>query len=182
MSTANEMKSWLRRHQQWKYGQAYTSIEETELTDTAASKTKQLPETGESKNLQHGWRRVIIIAAIITAAVLLLNITFAIFTYFRFTASKGVGHIYQGNCVLVERWNTAFHLLINALGTVLLAASSFTMQCLSSPTRSEVDVAHSRGRPMDIGVPSIRNLFYSRYWKGLIWLGLCLTTLPLHFL
>lgn len=66
------------------------------------------------------------------------------------------------------------------MGTILLGASNYTMQCLSSPTRAEVDAAHSKGKYLDIGLPSLRNL---RGWKRIVpYTFLVLSTLPLHFL
>ncbi len=58
-------------------------------------------------------------------------------------------------------------------------ASNYTMQCLCSPTRSEVDFAHSQGRYLDIGLPSIKNLNGLR--KKIMFAFLILSTLPLHF-
>lgn len=127
-----------------------------------------------------GWRKAVVAAALITAVVLLANVILAITAAARYGTDAGIGVLYVGDCGLVERWNTALHLLINVLGTCLLCASSFTMQCLSSPSRSETDRAHSLRKPLDVGVPSLKNLFYMHRWKACLWWGLCLSTLPLH--
>ena len=129
-----------------------------------------------------GWRKAVILAAIVTGVVLLINIILAIVAAVKFTTFGGVGVIYTGDCSLVKRWNTALHLTINVLGTALLAASSFTMQCLSSPTRSELNAAHAKRVSLEIGITSVKNLFYMRPWKGVLWALLCFSTLPLHLL
>ena len=123
-----------------------------------------------------------IAAAAVTGLVLLINISFAVVTIIKFTVNDGVGIIYSGDCGLVKRWDTTLHLMINLLGTALLAASSFTMQCLSSPTRSELNDAHSKRVSLEIGIASFKNLFYMRVWKGVLWALLCFSTLPLHLL
>ena len=122
------------------------------------------------------------IAAIVSGTVLLINIIFTMVLVAKHRTPDGLGVIYTGDCGLVERWNTALHLLINVLGTCLLAASSFTMQCLSSPTRSETDAAHVQRRDLDIGIVSFKNLFYMNWLKRSLWWALALSTLPLHLL
>lgn len=56
------------------------------------------------------------------------------------------------------------------------------MQLLVSPTRREVNKAHNKGRWLDIGVPSIRNLRSISPIRVVIWVVLGLSSLPLHFL
>lgn len=136
----------------------------------------------DNKSVHRGWRKVVVAAASATGVVLLVNTVFLVVATVRFKIDNGVGVIYEGDCGLVQRWDTALHLLINLLGTGLLAASSFTMQCLGAPTRSEVDNAHGRGVSLDIGLPTVKNLFYMKVWKGILWLFLCLSSLPLHLL
>ena len=129
-----------------------------------------------------GWRKAVVAAAVLTAVVLSINLVFLLVGVTRFAPSYGIGTIYTGNCASVKRWDTALHLLINVLATAVLASSNFAMQCLSSPTRSEVDRAHGKKVSLDIGLASIKNLFYVDWKKGALWSALMLTTLPLHLL
>jgi len=129
-----------------------------------------------------GWRKAVIAATAMTGVTLLLNVTLAAFAFSKSVVHDGVGMIYRGDCGIVKRWDTALHLLINVLSTALLGASSFTMQCLSSPTRSEIDKAHQQGTSLDIGLTSVRNLFHVKVWKASLWTLLCLSTIPLHLL
>lgn len=121
-------------------------------------------------------------AAITTAIVLSLNLLFAFVVLFKYDSNDGVGILFEGDCGVVKRWDTALHLIINILSTALLAASGFTMQCLSSPTREEVDLAHKYRQSLEIGLLSLTNLFHMRTWKAVFWTLLCLSSMPLHLL
>jgi len=111
-----------------------------------------------------------------------MNVLFTIVVYTRNPSRQGIGALYSGKCDTVKWADFMLHLLLNILGTFLLAASNFTMQCLSSPTRSEVDTAHLRKRSLDVGLTSFKNLFLIKRWKALLWVGLCMSTIPLHLL
>ncbi len=56
------------------------------------------------------------------------------------------------------------------------------MQCLSSPTRNEIDKAHSQGIWLDIGVPSVRNLRRLSTTRIILWWLLAFSSIPLHLL
>ena len=74
------------------------------------------------------------------------------------------------------------HMAINILSTALLGASNYTMQCLSAPTRTEIDQAHAKGVWLDVGIPSLRNLWNKATHRRWIWWALILSTIPLHLL
>ncbi len=114
------------------------------------------------------------------------NLTFTIWAVSR-PGSKirnGVGVLSEAtSCSQAKIINTAVHVLINVLSTILLAGSNYCMQCLSAPTREQVDKAHRQSRWVDIGVPSIRNLFETASRGNVIlWVLLSLSSLPLHLL
>ena len=98
------------------------------------------------------------------------------------TRARGVGALYEGSCHKSRTIGLWLHLGINALSTALLAGSNYTQQCLSAPTRSEIDAAHARRRWMDIGVPSIRNLFRIKAERTYLWIAIGITSIPLHLL
>ena len=56
------------------------------------------------------------------------------------------------------------------------------MQCLSSPTRKEVDAVHIEGKWLDIGVPSLQNLRHISWKRIILWWFLAVSTIPLHLL
>ena len=71
---------------------------------------------------------------------------------------------------------------LNILGSLLVAASSFTRQILMSPTRQQLDRAHRKGRSLAVAMPSMRNLRSMGGLKAMIWILLAITSFPFHFL
>lgn len=109
-----------------------------------------------------------------------MNLIFTIWAAAKSKSGFEVGSIFAGEFEKVRKADSMVHVAINVMGTLLLGASNYTMQCLSSPTRQEVDVAHSRGKYLDIGLPSLNNL--TGWKKKFVFTFLVLSTLPLHFL
>ncbi|KAI9695590.1 MAG: hypothetical protein M1820_008515 [Bogoriella megaspora] len=139
--------------------------------------------------LRFGWRFGVVCGCFSATVVLLINLVFTIWASQNQTvapiatiADSGRVPLFSGSCSKANRIDTAAHLLINTLSTVLLSASNYCMQCLSAPTRSEVDKAHSRKTWADIGVPSVRNLRLIEKRKVILWWLLGLSSLPLHLL
>ena len=96
----------------------------------------------------------------ITTLVVIINIVLTVSATFIFPEAAGLRKMYQGNCSKVKNLDTALTIVINMLSILLLTGSNYTMQYLSSPIRTELDRAHSRGRWLDIGVPTMRNLLW----------------------
>lgn len=90
--------------------------------------------------------------------------------------------MYEGSCSWVRNVDDVLHLVINILSTLLLGSSNLCMQVLVAPTRNEIDVAHSKQRWLDIGVPSWRNLRNISLSRRLMWWLLGLSSVPLHFI
>ena len=116
--------------------------------------------------------------------VVLINVSLTIYvaTSPEYKMERGTRTLYSGSCaksMIIGLW---LHLGINVLCTVLLSRSNYTQQCLTAPTRSEIDAAHARRRWMDIGVPSIRNLFRIKGKRTLLWIAIGITSIPLHLL
>ena len=94
----------------------------------------------------------------------------------------GIATIQAGDCNMTKRLDLWLHLGINLLSTLLLGASNYTMQCLSSPTRDEIDKAHRQRIVVDIGIPSIHNLRRISWSKIVLWWLIALSSIPLHLL
>jgi hypothetical protein len=127
-----------------------------------------------------GWRFGAISGAIAVSVVFLINLVVTIV----FSARKD-GVLFDGDCDRASRLNTGLHLLINILSTVLLSSSNYCMQCLSAPTRKEVDEAHGKGKWLDIGVQSVHNLrhiYNTDRKRAVVWFLIGLSSLPLHLL
>ena len=139
----------------------------------------------ERKSRRKGWRAGVTVAACTALVVMTLNLSILIATAvtFKDTIEDGIGTAYEGECQTVNEWSTALALAINILSSALLGASNYTMQCLCSPTREEIDRAHSKGDWLDIGLPSVRNILgrISHARIG-VWLLLALSSAPIHLL
>ncbi|RMY46955.1 hypothetical protein D0865_08957 [Hortaea werneckii] len=129
-----------------------------------------------------GWRFGVAVSACTAFIVLLLNMILTVYTGVTFGSSGGIGTAYEGDCERVNVWTAWLHLLINALSSILLSASNYTMQCLCSPTRIEIDRAHARGDWLDVGVPSFRNLWRINWRRTALWWILALSSVPIHLL
>lgn len=94
----------------------------------------------------YGWRMGVLIGSFAFAFVLCCNIGLVIADAVSNSGygQGGVSDLMEDCENIVERWSTVLHVFINALSTILLAGSNYTMQVLSSPTRSEVDRAHKK--------------------------------------
>lgn len=93
---------------------------------------------------------------------------------------NGFARVLRGSELFIERYNTAYHIVVNILSTLLLSASGYTMQVLNSPTREEVDRAHATGEAVDIGVLSLRNLGYVSKKRRILWFLLGISSISLH--
>jgi uncharacterized protein DUF6536 len=122
-----------------------------------------------------GWAASVIVTLFINIGLVILGSNHGF--------DKGIGTLLQGECSKITRYNRGAHLIVNVLSTLLLSGSNYCMQCLSAPTRREIDNAHKRGITLDIGIPSLRNLVaFGPNWKGLMWTLLGISSLPLHLL
>lgn len=140
-------------------------------------------EAGKKKNIwRDGYHMGVVGGTLAAATVLLLNLFLTIGVAAKHEFQGGFGILQQGDCDETKRLDLWLHLLINVLGTLLLGASNYGMQCLSAPTREELDAAHLQGKWMDIGVPSIRNLASIAPWRKVLWSLLLLSSVPLHLL
>ena len=114
--------------------------------------------------------------------VFVLNLILTIWAVLRSPVQNGLGTLQDGSCKRTASLTFWAHLVINVLSTLLLGASNYSMQCLSSPTRSEIDKAHGQGVWLDIGVPSARNLRRLSTIRIVLWWLLAISSIPLHLL
>ncbi|KAL5335054.1 hypothetical protein BJX70DRAFT_333970 [Aspergillus crustosus] len=126
-----------------------------------------------------GWKGTVYLGSVTSFTVLILNLVMILWASLR-ASDSGQEVLYSGNCDRVKEIGTGVHFLINMLSTVLLSASNFAMQCLSAPTRRDVDRAHESKKWLDIGVPSVRNLMRIPRSRFVLWLCLVWTSVPLH--
>ncbi|KAF2127575.1 hypothetical protein P153DRAFT_398181 [Dothidotthia symphoricarpi CBS 119687] len=144
---------------------------------------------GSEKRASHSrhprWKIGIRYCALAAGVVFLFNLIFLLVGenrsgFLPINSNGGKRVVYDGDCDTTKRINIVVHMLINVLSTILLGASNYCMQCMSAPTRAEVDRAHKKSEWVDIGVPSIRNLGKVRKLRAFLWLIMGVSSLPLH--
>ncbi|KAG0126943.1 hypothetical protein HOY82DRAFT_491140 [Tuber indicum] len=131
-----------------------------------------------------GWHSGVLACAASVVIVLFINISLTIYaaTNTEYKIEGGIGTLYSGSCDKSKTIGMWLHLGINVLSTLLLSGSNYTQQCLAAPTRSDIDAAHARRRWMDIGAPSVRNLFLIKSERVFLWIAIGITSIPLHLL
>lgn len=158
-----------------KYEVAASREEDDVLIHHAPTKKKKKP-------VFVGWRFGIISGSLSVFIVLVLNVSFTLWTLSKKGFANKRGTLHEGHCDQIRRLNVAAHVMINIFSTVILASSNYCMQCLSAPTRAEIDKAHARGVWLDVGISSMRNLRRISGKRALLWTVLGLSSLPLHLL
>jgi hypothetical protein len=131
-----------------------------------------------------GWRAsavTLLFAAILLTIVLCSLLLVSLFKLGNGWASLGGNSLlFTGSCITSSRLNLGLHLLINIMGSGVLASSNFFMQILLAPTRRDVDRAHRHSQFAEIGVQSFRNLKIVPLSNVSIWILLAITSVPLH--
>ncbi|KAG2413845.1 hypothetical protein HFD88_003034 [Aspergillus terreus] len=116
----------------------------------------------------------------LTVVVLAINIFTTVWATVRYDIKGDTGTVFQGNCSKANQLNASFHFAINLLSTAVLGASNFCMQILASPTRGDVDHAHSRKKWFNIGTPSLKNLRMISRMRVIMYVVLSLSSATLH--
>lgn len=148
-------------------------IPETDPDDKRANTTSvKLARRSSMLAIQAGLAFIITIAA--TAVIVWALSTYPVF------GDRGTFII--GSCSMVDKWNLAMHIGLNALSTLFLGAGNYSMQFLVAPSRSEADKAHREARSVDIGIHSFRNLLRIGTTRRIIWALLGVIATILHFL
>ncbi|UZP35231.1 hypothetical protein NXS19_003047 [Fusarium pseudograminearum] len=144
-------------------------------------------DSKESTKKMDDWKVTLISGSCACTAVFIVNLCFTIWSSVSLKDiedSTGTSRriMYEGSCSTTRNMSLVIHLIINVFGSVLLSASNYGMQCLSTPTRADVDRAHAKGKWVDIGIPSFRNLWKVSLWRAVLWWLLVLSSVPLHLL
>ena len=199
--TSNRIQTWTRTgstHRQANSGEtselhtltarnnvdfSMTSLHTTQASD--ADKGTSINSIRPRSVRQHkhrwsGWRFGVTNFAIWASLVFLINFIVTIWGSVSYTDSEGV--LNEGDCGQTKTLNAGLHVLINILSTILLSGSNYCMQCLSAPTRGEIDKAHHARKWLDIGIPSFRNLRHISRSRLVLWILLAISSLPLHLL
>lgn len=121
--------------------------------------------------------------ALIAVAAASLNLAVTVWAIVVFPRdSNGVGLFYEGSCRTASAVNSAAHVVLNAISTLFLGAGNYCMQIQVAPSREEMDKAHAKGKTLEIGVPSLKNLWRISGKRVAFWIGLGLIATTLHVL
>lgn len=141
------------------------------------------PQSRRCFSRLRGWRVTILAGACLTSLVMLVNIGLLIWAYRNAIEShSGILTLHRGQRQEMKKILTWSHLGINILSTLILSASTAGLQCVSMPTREELDEAHERGRWMHVGVLGLRNFFHISNWRRVVWILLAISSVPIHLL
>ncbi|KAJ8111878.1 hypothetical protein OPT61_g5625 [Boeremia exigua] len=155
---------------------------DVQLEPFLAHNAQHTPQAVGERKRRQKWQTSLYLFAVLGFTVLCINIGFLLWALRANGTTDGVGILYEASCDATKRANIGIHLLINILSSAVLGASNYCMQCLSAPTRPEVDKAHRKGSWLDVGIPSLGNVVSSCFGtrKKLCWWLLGLSSLPLH--
>jgi hypothetical protein len=117
-------------------------------------------------------------------AVFLCNIAITIWVWKRpnSTIQDSMEILFQGDCARAPSLNVWIHSVVNAFSTLLLAASNFCLQVLSAPSPKDLARAHEKRQRLQIGLPSLRNLWRIGKDRTFLCVVLLLSSVPLHLL
>ncbi|KAL3457959.1 hypothetical protein BJX64DRAFT_292622 [Aspergillus heterothallicus] len=160
------------------------AMDPASLSKGATIEDSEIMEPKQSRlhKWRTGWKFTLFLSSLACVLVLSFNTGLLLWAVVRDRVQDAKGTLTTGKCDRVSRLNTGLHLLINVFSTILLAASNHGMQCLSAPTRGDIDRVHRYGGWLNIGVSSIKNLGYVSGRRFLMWLCLLLSSVPLHLL
>ncbi|EEA25403.1 hypothetical protein TMatcc_006373 [Talaromyces marneffei ATCC 18224] len=120
-------------------------------------------------------------------AILIINVIFIIVAT-AWTGSQyggvafGSNILYEGSCTTAKDLKIVIHLAINIFSLILTATSSLSGNILMSPSRADLDRAHSGSNWLTIGVFSLRNLRNLQWPHRLTWIVLTGTSLIVQFI
>ncbi|KAL4756921.1 uncharacterized protein BDW70DRAFT_164005 [Aspergillus foveolatus] len=116
----------------------------------AKYRIENIPLPLVKQDIQAGqeWIKGAMLCALVTASIGILNVILTIIAAGIAYSKKEINtpfeyaELYQDDCSITSNWTTGMHLVINV---ILLAASNYVMQCLSAPSRADIDKAHQKG-------------------------------------
>lgn len=167
------------------YRARYSGIQKSEGYDFSIRDERRQPRNSCLPQFRKaaGWRRGAIINTVLVSTISPALFITQLLYWVQSGSPFGYQVMFSGSCnSAVGRVSTALHLLINILASLILAASNFFMQVISSPTRSEIDHAHLRGNWLDIGMPNPRNVSKVSPRKACAWILFFLSSVPIHVL
>ncbi|KAF9882385.1 hypothetical protein CkaCkLH20_00421 [Colletotrichum karsti] len=113
---------------------------------------------GVFSRMKSGWRAGIALNIVIGFFILIVTIVCLVLALVVVGMIRGESKVYQGSCAKADGIKIGLSVAINIIVVILLATANYVFQVLSSPTRTELEMAHEEHRWLHIGIPSFRNL------------------------
>jgi len=95
-------------------------------------------------------------------------------------AAQGI--LMEGSCANVKKSNIVLLIPINIVATLIISCSNYVMQCMSAPSRRDLDRAHNLGYHVHVGVSPARNNFHNGTIRQLSWWLIGATSIPVHLM
>lgn len=129
-------------------------------------------------------RRPVFLRIQLTLSMLVVaaNVCVTIWAFVSAPPANSIGTLFTGRCTLTSRLDSGVHAVINIFSSALLGAGSYCMQILVAPSSAEVEAAHAKGKYLEIGCHSTRNLRHIDRRRIMLWFGLGITSTLLHLL
>lgn len=131
------------------------------------------------KGLTTGWRSGVLLNLLLILIILIAGFVCLVVAGTTMAILVGDMNLFTGSCSEVASMTWGLYALINLAVVVLLVGANYVFQVLSSPTRSEIAVAHENRKWLEIGVPSARNFRHigrGRAFHALVLLAVAVAT------
>jgi hypothetical protein len=135
---------------------------------------------GRIQDMLPAWFYGVWSGLMVVLCCLSLNIVCLIWAKKNFDIVGGIALVFTGSCPRVSAITTYVDLAINTVSTLLLATSCNASQLLLSPTRTEADIAHTRGHWVHVGAAGWGNIKWIKPWRICLLVLLLFSSLPLH--
>ncbi|KAF4458018.1 hypothetical protein F53441_172 [Fusarium austroafricanum] len=111
-----------------------------------------------TRSLITGWRAGVAVNMFLAFLILVASIVCLAIASAQGHMSTWGSSLMEGSSTTVEGIARGIVAAVNVFAIVLIAGANYVVQILNSPTRAEVDNAHSTFKWLDIGIPSLRNM------------------------
>lgn len=155
----------------------------TTMQDLHHKEPKQLKSKsilGKVQDMLPAWFCGVSGGLLIALCCLSINIVCLIWARKNFDVVGGIALVFTGSCTRISAITTYVDLAINVVSTLLLATSCNASQLLLSPTRTEADIAHTRGDWVHVGAAGWGNIKWIKPWRTCLLVLLLFSSLPLH--
>ncbi|RKL27833.1 hypothetical protein BFJ72_g12843 [Fusarium proliferatum] len=111
-----------------------------------------------TRSLMTGWRAGVAANMFLAFLILVASVACLALASAQGHMSTWESLLMEGSSTTVEGIARGILAAVNVFAIVLIAGANYVVQILNSPTRAEVENAHSTFKWLDIGIPSLRNM------------------------